>query len=399
MEALAFIHRHRETLTILSIDAFTTDELFEVVAGCQNLEELQLHNIRLTRSNQWRIFCGTLWPRLKKIDIEGPWLIRKENEKELVPSSSNITPDITPETEERPGQAAEAVEAMATSRIQDLVINNSGALSFEILQNHLQLIQQCPDLTRLVWFANKWGSRTGPMHLLADAIRSGYCWKRLESLKTHLQQFLAEDFLTVMEGINRLTELDIRGSDINPETWARMRVLAPHHWNTIRVLNRKGCYMLMWKGSIVQDIMCSMPSLIVFDCGVPFSEHDIEKDDRPWVCLGLTDLAMALSLQNLKSQSKVVARIVGLVHLERFVCLSPEGGHRGHSPRFTLNKGLDQLKSLRLREFGYWSTFSADIWGRPEALWVLKYWPELKMLVGVKLNTKAKHQLRHLITT
>lgn len=223
---------------------------------------------------------------------------------------------------------------------------------------------------------------------------SGHRWERLETLVFQCQGVSAEDFKVLVEGTTRLTELDLWNSAIKLEQWKILKELAPRHLNTLRILDLRVKFFPS-AGHVVQDVLCLMPSLSIFRSNICFKGTDL--DGRPWVCRGLRELMLSPSFIKPKFQTEMFSRIAELTELEFFVCGPPYYGYEGgEAARLTLQHSLGVLWPLRhFREFAFHTTFTQDHWRKPEALWVLKHWPELKRVAGVEMNDHAAYTLRH----
>jgi hypothetical protein len=102
---------------------------------------------------------------------------------------------------------ASSTEHVMPARIQDLTMKFHDG-SEMAMYAQLWIIKRCPDLIRLKWCPRILYPQNDPVHLLAKAIRSGHQWSRLTSL-TLRQTITIEDFVTLMEGIEQLTVLEV----------------------------------------------------------------------------------------------------------------------------------------------------------------------------------------------
>lgn len=199
--------------------------------------------------------------------------------------------------------------------------------------------------------------------------------------------FPHKDFAYLIENILELTELDLCwSSSFSSDCWKTLQE-NERHLRTLTVLKIE---FTKATGPDSQAMLCSLPSLEIFWSGRMMDE-DIEKDSRPWACRGLKELKLNAVV---KSQRQcllplILERVAQLTDLESFEF------HSGHAVALTLSSGgLNTLRTLRRLKVFKQMPFSALLWGENEVRWTLEYWPELKVLAGVRPNSAAQALLK-----
>ncbi|GJJ74748.1 hypothetical protein EMPS_07106 [Entomortierella parvispora] len=263
------------------------------------------------------------------------------------------------------GEAMAAHLAKASeSTLQDLEL----AIEYPT-DKGLFLVMKSPNLKRLYWP----GSRT--IARLAKAFENdpqGSFCQKLESLSIpNLEDLDPADFQRVMKSLPSLTDLYL------PKVCPHLATLK------LRKLRIDECKED--STTMVQDILCSMPTLEVLtaDC---VSESAIQEDPRPWICRGLRELTTAIIVSSgINGHRSIMERLATLERLEKLSVLStrcisknPRGANdaKAVNMQLTLAEGLDRLSTLRqLRAFKVADTTTR--WGADEAKWALKNWGRL----------------------
>ncbi|KAG0044039.1 hypothetical protein BGZ83_010722, partial [Gryganskiella cystojenkinii] len=413
---IAFIRRHKDTLTSLSVDRITSNDLLEAVIACPRLQKLDLPILWLTDPKLWMRLHEHLWSRLSVLSLCGPW---------IAPSLMNKLPSLDTMA------AAQVAARTGPARVLDLTLGGCDP-SDEDTHAQIWFIQQCPNLVRLRWDSHFTLSAVknqyphinalSPMHALVEALvtvahpeetssssslsypsRSlSWSCESLRTLAIPRIRFDSKDFAILTEKISGLEELDLSGTNFNSDCWEALLTTRRHHLQTLRVLQLANCPHL--KGSDIQGMMCSLPNLQVFKAGV-VSSVDIQSDGRSWACRELKELCVEFALETPRrlsrspphsSETLVFSRLSDLTKLE--VC-ELRGSSNNTAPRLTLKNGLDLLRSLRqMREFTNNSIHRVQ-WGEPEMRWVLEHWPRWQVIEGISLDKEARRLLKKHIKT
>ncbi|KAG0045062.1 hypothetical protein BGZ83_009677 [Gryganskiella cystojenkinii] len=372
----ALIRRHQESLTFLSINEETSRRLLDTITRCSKLQRLILRSLKLTEPDQWISLYDDLWSRLRVLHLHGNWFSPK--------TTLQLSPTIPSE------ETTASTYLSRPAAIEELHITGQ-SVSETALEAHIWVIKQCPRLTRLRWTSTWYTYEREPMLWLADAIRSGSTWPRLESLDLSDQKYQVVDFATVVEALPRLKELRLSGTNFGQGSWATLQQHS-RLLNGLRVLSVEGEHL---RGPTAQEILCSMPNLEIFK-GSVLSDFDILCDDRPWVCQRLRELTISIELESRSSQPMILARIAALSRLE-VVELFNRTRDSKKVLHLTVKDGLNQLKTLsRLRAFrGPLDKFMFE-WSPEDIRWVVENWPRLRWLSGVKLVGGSEGALKRI---
>lgn len=233
----------------------------------------------------------------------------------------------------------------------------------------------------------------------------------------------------MINGLLQLKELSLAGTNFNQECWGFQRDCS-HHLKMIQHLDLERCNDL--SGASIHAMLCSMPNLETFQAGViaetdilPLPEQQRGNDDdgeakegQAWVCLGLKKLVLMFTLLDpvLRTvwQNRVLTLLATLERLEYCrLCDAYTEVPSGHELRLKLDLppggvgmsfddndevgrlgGLDRLRTLKKLHTFVGPVSDVTMWGKDEARWVLKYWPEMRQLTGVKFTTGAQELLK-----
>ncbi|KAG0046167.1 hypothetical protein BGZ83_008641 [Gryganskiella cystojenkinii] len=403
---VALIKRHQSSLQELTFGPYPSSRFLDAVEGCKDLKRLTLKSLCPASLQEWMDHYS-VWSRMVFIS----WNC-------FFTSASN---DIAIEMKEMSALLDRAKE----TTIQELVLH-SEQCTWSILQAHVVLILKSPDLKHLRWTAYNSTRRDQVVALLIQAIRTqdgehpcGHrqFGQKLESLALVDVEFTTYDFRDLFETLTAaLTHLDLTWTNFSADSWMVLKQNLPRYLISIRDLNIQGCKDVL--GSIVQDILCSMPNLekLVADY---VADIDIERDNRPWVCRGLKSLTLAFFLNGNKevTQPMIVSRLLqlkqleeldldrsGLFHHEQQMNLPFRDLKRGCLDlglERVVNGGGDeggnlaQLATLRnLKRLTGPGSYTV-VWGEPEAQWVLKHWVQLESLEGFSLDDHAEALLQN----
>ena len=184
------------------------------------------------------------------------------------------------------------------------------------------------------------------------------------------------------------------------------------------------CYCALVNGVIVLEILCSeMPSLEVFRADY-VSDLDMIQDPRPWSCVGLKELRLAFILpgrvrtigegggggEGSNSDNIVFTQLSRLTHLRRLstsltgvlyhhdngqIQLPEVQDRPDYCMSFTLDRGLDRLKSLKQLEEILGHRYHLTPWTEAEACWILKHWVSLKQFHDFVMDPIASELLKN----
>jgi len=242
----------------------TPDKLEILMVGFPKLKQLTLINMGMSHPMDWIDLYDRLLFRLEILSLGGEWC----KHRILALDAAGVKAYLS-------SNSASSVP----SRVRDLTISGMDGDLEASMQGQLWLIQHCTSLVRFRWTTRTAANFHGPMHRLAEAFRSGQRWKQLESL-VFRGNFFLEDLVVLMEGIVRLTELDLSHSNFDFACWDVLRRKTPHHLQSLRILHLWICHSVT--GSVVQDMLTSLPNLEDFK-GTSLNDTDILSDDRPSV--------------------------------------------------------------------------------------------------------------------
>ncbi|GJJ69637.1 hypothetical protein EMPS_01985 [Entomortierella parvispora] len=163
----------------------------------------------------------------------------------------------------------------------------------EDLLEYAWLIRHCPRLRRLTWFTGRSIQHQQPDHLkmkaLSNWIRAaGASCQNLEEIGLPYSRFENKDWDRLLSSIRLLSCLDLNVSTFNEESWKILQAY-PRHLTTLRGLDLRRCCL---PGTATHAMMCEMPNLEVFRTCNTLSTLDLQEDPRPWICMGLKELAL-----------------------------------------------------------------------------------------------------------
>ncbi|KAG0045517.1 hypothetical protein BGZ83_009293 [Gryganskiella cystojenkinii] len=413
---LALIQRHQSTLTELGFSGPTSDPFLEmIVHNCKNLRSLELSRMKYVHNTpeRWVELFEPMWSRLQTLSIGGEWFHKQSISSELLDRLSR--------------------RGSRDNSVRDLSLHVQGKCDWDLVEFQLAYILKCPELSRLKWAVNVRDEidTKSAMALLVEADAStsairatteGRCegvrskkvtsslLGQLESLSLPYMDFPNPVFKALLKSLALTTVLqglDLSGTSFNQESWQLFKD-TPRLLTSLRDLNLQNCKGV--SGTIVHDIMCSMPSLETLLADY-ISDRDMlmaptEAQHRSWVCLGLKKLYLAFLLHERESQPQVLARLSALTKLE-YLSLNTYGischAHQTHldpdderdcSLRLNLAQGLDQLKNLSRLTYLVGPRSELAPWTDAETGWVKEHWADLRELRGFVLNEEAQRTLR-----
>ncbi|GJJ74670.1 hypothetical protein EMPS_07028 [Entomortierella parvispora] len=368
---------HRATLKKLVVHVPPKKELMDAMAACSQLESLTTHCSYLEEEHyHWKEWYAMLKSPMHSLTLIGWKLCYGDSTLHTWDSViSSLAMDLR-QTKAR-GMSLQNLELRARSP------------STSYINAQLVLVIKNPDLKRLTWSGGRTIARLAEAFEIFERRHYGLFCQQLESLT--LQDHGRVDviaFKRVIESLPALVDLDIRGylGSVTTSILTGLR---------LRTLRIDQC---PWATStVVQDLLCSMPSLQVFSASV-ISDAAIHEDPRPWVCTGLKELKVMFRLvSDAKDEALILHRVCQLEGLEKLSLreeveasktLDRDCGHL----QLRLENGLDRLKTLkRLRVFQAPESAS---WEESEALWVLENWKQLRE-IDIKMDIKAKQLLGH----
>jgi len=205
-----------------------------------------------------------------------------------------------------------------------------------------------------------------------------------------------------MESLPASKDLDLKRSSA-PGTIAR---LIPDYLTTLRLRKLRIDECLWASPVVVQNILCSMPSLevLIADCVLDIA---IQEDPRPWVCTGLRELTTefvfrcgsegdTLILERLATMDRLESLTVQQGNWSRLRSWTEYSDWRYtdiESMPLSLERGLDQLRALReLRSLRVKDRVTR--WGKDEAQWALENWVHLIRL-DIAVDQEAGVLLQH----
>ncbi|KAG0045516.1 hypothetical protein BGZ83_009292 [Gryganskiella cystojenkinii] len=426
--------------------------LLDALKDCPNLEILGLRKVDHS-PEQWLDFYDTLWSRLRILSLGG-----EENDDDFADFGTWFQNRMHSNLSKR-------LRFLKESECpQDLTLftrrSNTALDEFQMF-----LLLMFPGLKRLTWqlavgyypidnhnrnrnhhdaeddevnIRNHYECKT-PMSILAfmtvAETRDRLCLRHLESLTVPNRYFDSLDFKIVIEFMLHLRELDLRGTNFDESSWITLKATDRYQYQ-LRVLNIHNCSQVT--GAVIQDMLSSMPNLEVLEADY-ITDSDILQDrlqpqlqshqppslqPRPWVCLGLKTLNLAILIfeqPTMTTQPMILDRIATLEKLECWNMIIPytvlerivhdrtdsgdyqsynddngdkETNLESHYLRLTLEQGLDRLKDLsHLKHILVSMSSSLAPWSESEARWVKRHWKDLEGMCGFVLDDKAREIL------
>ncbi|KAG0047449.1 hypothetical protein BGZ83_007507 [Gryganskiella cystojenkinii] len=383
---VAFITRHRMLLESVTFYAKTSEKFLDALSACPLLKKVSLRGLAMATPDLWMDRYESLWSRLQTFSSEGPWFFDMD---------SDTPPDTT-------SLMTRLREAQPT-KLKDiyLELNEADNSLFDVQS---VLILKSPELVRLSWI--NWSDDVTKVQIaaLAKACREGYAWSRLESLAIPWSSFKNED-LAVVLGTHSATlqDLNFQRSKFGPRSWQILQNEIPQFSTRLRKLNLRHCRQV--KGLIVQDILCTVSSLEAFQAEY-VKDTTLEEDGRTWVCLGLRELTVAfISYKGVPEQSIFLDQLARLKRLESLdmstMFLAESISSDLTKVRYlelTLERGLDQLRTLRRLRTLVGSHDQMCRWTEVEAEWVLEHWPRLESTDMIHVDPPAAKLLKPRIT-
>lgn len=383
-DSVSLIQRHHRTLNCLVLCQDATQEFFEALCQCRRLQKLTLVELRPIGPSHWITVYEELWSRLTTLSINaGFWT---ENPKDEIhdddDDSDNGDKDDSDGGDQIPPLWDDAALSqlfktpVPLAKIQDLYLFGQDMDSTMAMQLQLWLIRHSPDLIRLHWDALTMAIDHNPMHLFAQEIRtSGGGWEQLESI-SFSGSFLVQDFKTLIDRLPRLSALSLRASNFGLAAWLTLKGTGLAQ--RLRSLKVDSCDDLT--GSVIQDMLCSLPSLEVFE-GDEIADTDILENDRPWICTKLKELSLTFTPVAKSNQKDIASRIARLNKLQKLDL------DQSSLPMYLTDENYDDvtgdLDMLRtLKELRQFRVLECDgvIWNLTEANWVVENWPCLEIL-------------------
>ncbi|GJJ72827.1 hypothetical protein EMPS_05185 [Entomortierella parvispora] len=383
----SLILQHSMFLTSVSLTAAVgplenPSDLWNALVKCIHLRQLEYAGMRLTDPSEHMELYLMLWSRLDVLKLSGDW---------CAPGTLDNPVFIIPKGLDDP-----ISEIPGSGRLRDLTIEGTH-MHRDKMKAQAWMIKQCSaTLTRLYWKPKSWlraVEKASPMNYVFSLIAMGQC-PNLETLLMPGLDYSLDIFTELVKKMRRLTEIDLAATNFGFWEWTTLQTL-PWHMSAIRVLHLEGC--LNMTGVIIQDMLCSLPSLESFKAGNLW-DIDIIDDPRPWICKDLKELVLTIVFRTSPHPHRMIqSRLSSLLRLE--ICEL----NRPHDEcfRMTLQSGLDRLGSLRrMRRFHVQAGKDAPwaMWKEEEVEWALKHWPFLEELSGVALTARAQQLLcRHRI--
>ncbi|KAG0055693.1 hypothetical protein BGZ83_007700 [Gryganskiella cystojenkinii] len=410
------IQKYQSTLEELSLDSFYFHHktLLTALAGCPRLRLLRYRDFSCTKPMDWFAQCESLWysAQLKSLELRGAWFGSEPMDFSLLRTALK-----------------EVFEGRQT-QLQDIsyvMLQSQGEAALEIPAS---LVLNSPNLVRLRWWMDlhQYPNKTDfPMQLLAKAAREGVMnFPKLESFSMTGGEYESDDLRAVLGALTTVTKLDLYYTNFDTACYRILAEEFPRYRDMLTELNLKVCCNV--SSEVVQNILCSFPSLKVFETDELKPTEELMTDERPWVCRGLKRLTLyfiremppAPANQELSegeddgaAETSTVTPIVNwpqsVIHsfiLERLATLTKlESYQYGRTTEYidgTLNLslgeegGLDLLKSLsRLRKItGPLPIKHRPRWGLEEVEWVLKHWRGLETVTRFNIEPEAQELLK-----
>lgn len=366
------IRRHQHTLRSVRFTSPITKDLWAALECCTQLEDLFISQLKLTDPAEWLSLYDRIWSRLTVLHLYGDWTPSELPEALLLQPLENSRP---------------------LAKIQDLAILRDNFNPDERqrdAQTQVQgwIIQQSRSLVKCDWSTWEFDQDKGVVKQLAERLLSSGqdLWPQLESLRL-AQEFRGTDFAVLMDGLTRLTELRMLQTNFDDFCWNAIERNS-RHLASLRTLVISKCPLVT--GKILQAMMASLPNLELLEAEM-LEDKDILDDDRPWICVRLKILRVIIVLGLQESQPMILERLSRLVQLEECRLY---GDDSSHSLDLTLEKGLDQLRTLKqLQHFQVGNSQRKTRWGKEEVQWTQDHWPRLKELFGVVQYEDIDHSL------
>lgn len=234
-------HWCRDTNERLEIYQETSTNILDAIYGCTRLQELSLADLVLESLEQWLDPYDSFWSRLLVVNVLGTW------------SSTQ-------------GLAAEVMERLANTgetMIETLIFSMEGSKGDLLHQVLTMLIVNSPALVRLVCTIGS-TEDTNMVTLLAAGIESkGRVFYRLKYLELYSPVIVEKDFQVLLESMPALEELNMKSTGFNTESWQILLRRVSSAATMLETLNLKRCKQVT--GVIINDILCSIPSLTHLD--------------------------------------------------------------------------------------------------------------------------------------
>ncbi|GJJ74511.1 hypothetical protein EMPS_06869 [Entomortierella parvispora] len=391
--ATEFIQQHQSTLKVIFYDTFSTDieltdDFLDALDSCTQLETLKLPtSVCVSRKwNRHRV-VRSLWSRLVSLTLFD------------VDFSHDEPKDTTQLLKEWVDQEGGPVQVnLKTLRVFAPYESKYHIVPFLILVS--------TELTDLIWMGG--GDKAWPVAFLADAIRTG-TWTptNLKSLGLTNVHFDLRDISTILGATLHLQKLDVHRSKFDVNDWHILRFEYPHYLTQLTTLNVRECKDM--SGQIVQQMLCEMPNLEVFEGPHIRAQHLLE-DSRPWICSRLRVLTLFFFLDDATGAEKgsaiVLAQLAKMTRLQRLTLrLSPCSGlrelldyqtvtKRENGLELSFDEGLRSLSTLKLlRYFSGTGDTRLAPWTKAEAEWVVKNWAFLESIATVHLSQESSDLL------
>jgi len=373
------VYRHGLTLLHLNLSVMMTgnkalegsDELWQAFASCPSLESLSITKLHVSHKN-WPVYWS-LWSRLTCLR-----LLETSFSSKAPTSGGNGDSDTSQQLQHRPLRPLslfallEQEDPSQPTKLKTLELHLLQGI--ERLKDHLAPLKFCPDLETFVWFVNPepfTGKQLGRQ--LEEQVRYS---PQLTNVTLGID-YRNEDILVRFlesEASLPLLELNLPRTQFELNTW---NLLREHHWSTLRTLDVSA----FADGAAVQDILCSLTGLESFT-GYAIRSQDMVLDPRPWVCLGLKSIVIAIEILNgnVNGTQKVAMERLGTLTRLQQLQLRPIYGQ--FSLQFRLTGFLESLET--------WRDFRTLIFQYvPQELtendvrWMTEKWPRLHSVIGV----------------
>ncbi|GJJ73412.1 hypothetical protein EMPS_05770 [Entomortierella parvispora] len=355
-----------------------SDELWRALASCPSLESLSISKLHVSHRN-WHV-CWPLWSRLTCLRLlEASFSSKVFTDKEQENNDNQQQPQHHPS---QPLSLYELLSKEDPSRPTKLKTLELRLLQgIERLQDHLALLRFCPDLETFIWFVNP-EPFTGKLLEPELERHVQYCPK-LTNITLGID-YRNEDILIrfLESGASlQLQEMNLPRAQFGFDTW---KLLREHHWSTLRILDVSA----FAGSSVVQDMLCSLTGLVSFTAYM-IRSGDMMQDARPWVCLGLERLVVAIEIQTSNvdnvdnddvdvTQKAVMERLSTLVRLQ-YLQLRPIYGQSSLQFRLTGSLGcLETWRDLRTLILHHVPQELKE----DDVHWMIEKWPRLHSVIG-----------------
>jgi hypothetical protein len=243
----------------------------------------------------------------------------------------------------------------------------------------MEFLRRCPSLTFIRWQSVRYHEQAflAGLSVLSEANTLPY----LEHLDVKVREIPNSLVAKVIQSMPRITTLTLSMSDYVCE----MDFATPlqSHFTNIRVLELFPESRV--KSRMAQDILSSCP--LLEKLVAPHVDADVVTEGKPWVCLGLKVLELALCFDPPSTirtlQPLVFDQLSKLTQLESW-CIAGPSDFAG-TVDLRIECGLDKLSTLR-RLHSVVVYDIAERMGDAEVDWMLEHWKRLKVFSG-KLNT------------